>query len=145
MEKFMQKYLRRLCTAILSDRFNDKNYRQRKSWHGLEIETMPLFASYGTIGFTVSVYDDRGNHWCEVKYDWDLGNLTIDEMPCKEFINKLHLFCNYIFNPSEGEFETYTDAGEDMIISLEEVTKKELIKHLHTTLYQQLANRTVEK
>lgn len=130
MEKFMQKYLRRLCTAILSDRFNDKNYRSRKSWHGLEIETGPLFCSYGTIGFTVSVYDDRGNHWCEVTRDWDMERLTIDETPWKQYINSLYLEEHDIKTVSDDELETYTNAGEDMIIPLEEVTKKELQKYI---------------
>lgn len=127
----MEKYLRKLCKAILADRFNDEKYRQKNSWHGVEIETSPLFCSYGLIGFTVSVYNSRGNHYCDVEWDADLGKLSIDETPWKEYINTLYLEDNNIFNPSEGEFETYTDAGEDMIISLEEVTKDCLQQYIN--------------
>ena len=87
----MEKYLIRLCKAILEDRFNDENYRRRNSWYGREIETQPLFCSYGTIGFTALVYDLNGSHFCDVEWDGDLGKLTIDEEPWKDYINELYL------------------------------------------------------
>ena len=126
----MEKYLKRLCKAILEGRFNDENYRRRNSWYGREIETQPLFCSYGTIGFTVSVYDLNGSHFCDVEWDGDLGKLTIDEEPWKDYINELYLEDFDITSHGYGELECYTDAGEDMIISLDKVRKKNLQEYI---------------
>ena len=136
----MEKYLKRLCKAILEDRFNDENYRRRNLWYGREIETQPLFCSYGLIGFTVSVYDLNGSHFCDVKWDGDLGKLTIDEEPWKDYINILFLEDFDInkqndepvwsYAPRSVEFECYTDGGEDMFIDLEEPTKEKLQEYI---------------
>ena len=126
----MYLYLKRLCNAIRSDRFNDKNYRQRRWWYGKQIETSPLFCSYGTIGFTASIYNENGCHECDVDYDWDMEQLTIDETPWKQYINSLYLEEHDINTISDDELETYTDAGEDMIISVEKVMKSELQKYI---------------
>lgn len=136
----MDKYLKRLCKAILADRFNDENYRQRNYWYGHEIETMPLFCSYGTIGFTAQVFDERGNNYCSLSYDREMRELLIDEKPYKHYINLLYLENNDISLSSESvwdnlphsvELGTYTDAGEDMIIDLEEPTKEKLQEYIN--------------
>ena len=126
----MDKYLKRLCNAILAGRFNDENYRQRKSWNGKDIMTEPLFCSYGTIGFTVSVYDCY-SHFCTVEWDGDLHKLTIDGENWKDYINILYLEDNGITSCGEEEFETYTDAGEDMIITLEKIRKENLQEYVN--------------
>lgn len=126
----MEKYLKRLCKAILEDRFNDENYRRRDLWYGREIETQPLFCSYGLIGFTVSVYDLNGSHFCDVTWDGDLGKLTIDEEPWKDYINELYLEDFDIKSNGDGELQCYTAAGEDMIISLDKVRKKNLQEYI---------------
>ena len=125
----MEKYLKRLCRAILARRFNDENYRQRKSWYGKDIQTEPLFCSYGTIGFTVSVYDCY-EHVCTVQWDCDMEELTIDDEPWKDYINELYLEDFDITSNGDGELECYTDAGEDMIISLDKVRKKNLQEYI---------------
>lgn len=125
----MEKYLKRLCRAILARRFNDENYRQRKSWYGKDIQTEPLFCSYGTIGFTVSVYDCY-EHVCTVQWDYDMKELTIDDEPWKDYINELYLEDFDITSNGDGELECYTDAGEDMIISLDKVRKKNLQEYI---------------
>lgn len=129
----MEKYLRRLCNNILAFRFNEENYRQRKSWFGKEIQTSPLFSSYGVIGFSVSVYDDD-QHYCTIDFDAELHKLHIDEVPWKDYINILYLSDNGINQvstkkiwdgfPRSIELECYTDGGEDMLIDLEEPTKE---------------------
>lgn len=128
----MEKYLTRLCKAIISERFNDENYRVRKSWYGKEIETMPLFASYGAIGFTATVYDETT---FEITYDMELKRLEIEEHPWKDYINLLYLEENDIRHsenpawqdkPRSVELETYTEGGEDMFICLEEPTASQL-------------------
>lgn len=121
----MKKYLKRLCKAILEDRFNEEKYRQKRSWHGKDIQTEPLFCSYGKIGFTVAVYENY-NHFCTVKWDGDLEELNIDDTPWKDYINLLYLEDFDITSNGDGELECYTDAGEDMIISLDKVRKKNL-------------------
>lgn len=125
----MEKYLKRLCNAILADRFNNENYRSRKSWYGKDIMTEPLFCSYGTIGFSVMVYDGY-DHFCTVKWDYDMEELTIDDEPWKDYINELYIVDFGITSNGDGELECYTDAGEEMIISLDKVRKKNLQRYI---------------
>ena len=123
----MEKYLKRLCKAILAGRFNYENYLNKGYWNGVEIQTMPLFCSYGIIGFTATICAETKY---EIEYDWEMKELTIDDEPWKEFINLNYLERNDIYSCGDEEFETYTDAGEDMIINLEEPTKKQLQKYI---------------
>lgn len=125
----MEKYLIRLCKAILEDRFNEENYRQKRSWYGKDIQTEPLFCSYGMIGFSVLVYKNY-DHFCTVKWDGDLKELDIDDTPWREYINELYLEDFDITSNGDGELECYTDAGEDMIISLDKVRKKNLQEYI---------------
>lgn len=120
-----------MCRAILADRFKDENYRQLKSWNGKDIQTEPLFCSYGTIGFTVSVYDGY-KHFCTVQWDGYLHELTIDDTPWKEYINILFLEDYDINDNGDNELECYTDAGEDMIITLDKVLKKNLQEYINS-------------
>ncbi len=55
----MEKYLKRLCNAILDGRFKEEKYCSRKSYYGVEIQTQHLFASYGKIGYSVTVFSAR--------------------------------------------------------------------------------------
>ena len=123
----MEKYLKRLCKAILARRFNDENYRQRKSWYGHDIITEPLFSSYGTIGFTAIVYAIPAYN---IQFDWEMKELTIDDEPWKDYINELYLEDFDITSNGDGELECYTDSGEDMIISLDKVRKKNLQEYI---------------
>ena len=125
----MEKYLKRLCKAILEGRFNDENYRTRRSWYGKDIMTEPLFCSYGKIGFTIIVYENY-DQFCTISCDFDLGKLTIDDTPWKEYINLLYLEDFDITDNGDGELECYTDAGEDMIITLDKVRKKNLQEYI---------------
>jgi hypothetical protein len=125
----MEKYLKRLCKAILEGRFNDENYRTRRSWYGKDIMTEPLFCSYGKIGFTIIVYENY-DQFCTISCDFDLGKLTIDDTPWKEYINLLYLEDFDITDYGGGELECYTDAGEDMIITLDKVRKKNLQEYI---------------
>lgn len=125
----MEKYLIRLCKAILEDRFNEENYRQRRSWYGKDIMTEPLFCSYGKIGFTIAVYENY-DHFCTVQWDGDLKELSIDDEPWKDYINELYLEDFDIESCGDGELECYTDAGEDMIITLDMVRKKNLKEYI---------------
>lgn len=134
----MNKYLTRICKAILADRFNNENYRSKKTWNGRYIQTMPLFCSYGTIGFTATIFDY--NEQIEVEYDWEMEKLTIDGRPWKDEINLRYLEDNDINCESEDpvwdefprsvELECYTDAGEDMIIDLEIPDKEHLQEYI---------------
>lgn len=125
----MEKYLKRLCKAILEDRFNEENYSQRRSWYGKDIMTEPLFCSYGKIGFSVLVYENY-DHFCTVQWDGDLKELNIDDTPWKDYINELYLEDFDITSNGDGELECYTDAGEDMIIPLDKVRKKNLQEYI---------------
>ena len=125
----MKKYLIRLCKAILEDRFNYKNYLNRGSWYGKDIMTEPLFCSYGKIGFSVLVYENY-DHFCTVKWDYEMEKLTIEDEPWKDYINELYLEDFDITSNGDGELECYTDAGENMIISLDKVRKEDLQRYI---------------
>ena len=131
----MEKYLKRLCNAIIADRFNDERYRHGGTYYGIDIVTKPLFCSYGEIGFTVTVYSDSSDQQYTVQYDWEIKELTIDDSPWKDFINILYLENNnleLLGNEDRSvEFECYTDAGEDMFIDLEEPTKENLQEYIN--------------
>lgn len=134
----MEKYLRRLCKNIIADKFNDEKYRQRRNYYGIEIQTLPLFCSYGTIGFTATIFTSCSQY--KVECDWELRQLTIDGLPWKDMINLLYLSNNDINqqndepvwgnHPHSVELECYTDGGEDMIIYLEKPTKEKLQEYI---------------
>lgn len=131
----MYKYLMRLSSAVISGRFNSENYRLRKAYHGREIQTTPLFCSYGEIGYSVNVYDN-GRHEHTLEYDWEQKKLHIDGIRYKdainlEYLDEKGLLCRcdepvWQNHPYSVELECYTDAGGDMIIDLEELTKAQL-------------------
>ena len=129
----MEKYLKRLCNAVLNGRFKKEKYYNRKSYYGIEIQVQDMFASYGKIGYFVTVYSEEQY---DIEYDYELNDLKIDGKPYQHVINLLYLEDNDIMTVSEDpvwenfqnsvELECYTDAGEDMLIDLEEPTKEKL-------------------
>ena len=126
----MDKYLKRLCKAILADRFNEKRYRTRKSYYGREIMTIPIFASYGTIGFEVLVCDE-GHLRHTVSYDWETGELDIDETPWRDWFCIGYLDERGIWKmDGDDEFHCYTPAGEEMFINLEKIRKEYLQEYI---------------
>jgi hypothetical protein len=77
-------YLHRLCMNIRNGRFNWERYSNNGYYFGKEIATMPVFCSYGMIGFSVSFpYQSMP----EVTYDWEMRELTIDDMDWKEYFS----------------------------------------------------------
>lgn len=62
----------RLLRAIKSRRFNHERYLQKRLWNNIPIQTEPLHCSYGTIGFSLSVYDQNF-----LQYDWELKEITL--------------------------------------------------------------------
>lgn len=133
----MDKYLKRICNAILDGRFKKEKYYERKSYYGIEIQVQDMFASYGKIGYSVTVYSEEQ---CDIKYDCELNDLKIDGRPYQYAINLLYLEDNDIRIVSEEpvwensqnsvELECYTDAGEDMFICLKEPTKEKLQEYI---------------
>lgn len=129
------KTLKRLSNAIITGRFNNENYRQRRAYYDVEIETCPLFCSYGEIGYKVYVYED-GHHERTLSYDWEKKELTIDDLPYQDAINLDYLEEHSILKQNDEpvwsgylrsvELECYTDAGGDMLITLEAPTKEQL-------------------
>ena len=134
----MYSYLKRLCNAIVSNRFNELKYRDSGNYYGLDIQTRPLFCSYGEIGFTVSVFSGTQYY---IQYDWELKELSINGYPYKDFINISYLEENDITLVSDApvwkeyprsvELECYTDAGGDMLIHLEEPSKIKLEEYIN--------------
>lgn len=62
----------KLIRAIKSRRFNHERYFQKRLWNYIPIQTEPLHCSYGTIGFSLSVYDQDF-----LQYDWELKEITL--------------------------------------------------------------------
>lgn len=62
----------RLLRTIKSERFNHERYYQKRLWNYIPVQTEPLHCSYGTIGFTLSVYDQDF-----LQYDWDLNEINL--------------------------------------------------------------------
>ena len=137
MKRF--QYLKNLCNKIKSGKFDEMKYRSQKSYYGSLISTMPLFASYGKIGYTVSIWWEGDIHeQTEIKWDYDLGKLTIDGKPYQYAINIAYLEEKGINHFSEDvwdgnlvsiELESHTDAGGDMIMTLKEPTKECLTRY----------------
>lgn len=128
----MDKYLKRLCKAILADRFNEKNYRTGKRYYGRRIITNPMFSSYGTIGFSASVYDERDICYCDLQYDWELNELLIDEMDYRDYFNLRYLDeCGISKMDGEDGLSCYTPNGdEEMFIRLEKPRKEYLQEYI---------------
>lgn len=134
-----------LCKNIRNGKFDDKRYRTQKNYYGNLLQTMPTFCSYGTIGFSATIWWKGDMHdQTTIHYDWEMKELEIEDstferMCYKDFINLLYLDENDITlvstevwdeEPRSVELETYTDAGEDMIIDLEEPTKQCLLRYV---------------
>lgn len=128
------QYLNTICKNIRNGKFDYRKYQSGKSYYGRNIQTSPFFCSYGTIGFTLTIENST-----EIQYDWEMKELTIDDKPYKFAINLEYLEDNDINLSSENvwddepnsvELETYTDAGEDMLIDLTEPTKEKLQKYI---------------
>ena len=76
----MRGVLSRICKAIIADRFKDDNYYGGGTYYGYHIQTQTLHCSYGTIGYSVFVFDDDDRHRHTIKWDWEMEELTIDEV-----------------------------------------------------------------
>lgn len=61
----------RVINAIKCMKFNFEDVMRRRSYYGVPCDVMPLFCSYGQIGW--SVYID-GN---EIEYDYELNKITV--------------------------------------------------------------------
>ncbi len=79
-------YLHRLCMNIRNGHFSWQRYKAGGRYFGREIAVMPLFCSYGQIGY--SVYFPYQSSMPEINYDWELKELTVDDMAWKDFFAK---------------------------------------------------------
>lgn len=89
------RLIRRLFNAIIGNRFNAEKYGGGGTWYGMTIQTQELFASYGQIGFTVwSPYSESFD--IEISYDWEMKELTIDDIDWKQWFIVNHFPWNEI-------------------------------------------------
>lgn len=133
----MYSYLKRLCNAILSNRFNELKYRYSGKYYGIEIQSHPLFCSYGEIGFVVTVFAETQY---KVTYDWELKELSINDRPYQDVINILYLEDNDVILVSDSpiwkeyprsvELECYIDAEGGMLIDLEKPSKAKMEEYI---------------
>jgi len=86
-----EQLLKRLCNQIIRNKFNDLNYRCMKGWWGMQLQTMPTFCSYGTIGYEIMVYESdiydfmQYTHTHTISFDWELKELLVDGKDWKEY------------------------------------------------------------
>ena len=126
------QFYRIICKNILAGKFNWEKYKDGGVYFGKTIYTQPLHCSYGLIGFIVSV-----NNNCDICYDREERELDIDDMPYKQYINQSYLEDNGISvsiddDEESAELETYTEAGEDMILNLDHLTQADLQEYIDT-------------
>ena len=78
------RIIRTLCTNIQKGRFNWEKYCTPQTYYGTKICVTPLHCSYGQIGYKVHLpYTTLP----EVAYDWELKELTVDDMDWKEYLD----------------------------------------------------------
>lgn len=65
--------MNRLIKAIKAGRFNWEKYLGGGYWHGMRIQTQPLFCSYGVIGFT-----------CFSPYGWSFDETIVYDFEFKK-------------------------------------------------------------
>lgn len=85
-EKAVVQFYRRLCSSIVAGRFNWRKYCTPQSYFGHNICVIPLHSSYGQIGYTV-YFPHSGMP--DVEYDWEMNELTIDEMDFRSFLEEM--------------------------------------------------------
>lgn len=62
----MKTIIKTICKRIESGKFNFENVMKRRSYYGVECDVMPLFCSYGQIGYTVTT------RYGIIEYDFEL-------------------------------------------------------------------------
>ena len=77
-------YLHRLCMNIKNGNFSWQRYKGGGRYYGKDIAIMPLFCSYGQIGY--SVYFPYLS-MPEVTYDLEMRELTIEGTDWKEYLS----------------------------------------------------------
>lgn len=76
--------IRYICRCIKRARFCWRNYLQPSSYYGREIAVTPLFYSYGQIGYSIHF---PYSNLPKIDYDWELEELTVDDMDWEEYFN----------------------------------------------------------
>lgn len=69
----MEKKIQRLVNAIKNGKFAWEKYNGGGLWHGLNIMT----ASYGQIGYDVSIYDN-GHHIATISHYWEFNKTEVE-------------------------------------------------------------------
>ena len=78
-------YLHRLCVNIRNGNFSWQRYKGGGRYYGREIAVSPLFCSYGEIGY--SVYFPYQSSMPKIQYDWEMKELSVDDMDWKEYFS----------------------------------------------------------
>lgn len=82
-----EQYINRLCRNIKTERFAWDKYLAPQNYFWKELCVTPLHAFYGQIGYTIHFPYSR-EPMPELEYDWELDDLTIDEMDWKEWLSQ---------------------------------------------------------
>lgn len=66
-----------LKRSIQQGRFAWEKYLNGKMWNGIQLQTSPIFCSYGQIGYLVDVYD-KGWHTATFTHDLEMNTTTFE-------------------------------------------------------------------
>ena len=73
-------YISWLRKKISDGKFKWEKYVGKKSYFRREIQTRPLFASYGQIGYIVSIpILDGDSPMLQLEYDWEMNKFNLHE------------------------------------------------------------------
>lgn len=140
------RYYQNLCNAILAGKFNFSKYHNKKKYFAGTV-AVKAYLPEGTVVLAVQ-FEGSVEHELQVIPAYN--GVVIDGHNWKDVINILYLYEEGITldgdrrvdvvrrlgnpvwkeHPRSVELETYTDAGEDMIIDLEEPTRDQLEEYV---------------
>mgnify|MGYP000896730894 FL=1 len=78
--------IRQLCSDIIAERFDWLEYLPLEIYFGREIRVSPMICPEGQFGYLVYFpYSEMP----ELEYDWVAGELTVDDMDYREYLQML--------------------------------------------------------
>ena len=104
------KALKRLCKAIVDNRFNRLNYKHGKTYYGMWVSTKSDVEDGKFKGYFVTAYIDGEEFTLYYNCQFDL--LTVNGMDYREFFK-----CNHLM----AETKCYCSSYETVIVNNEEV------------------------
>lgn len=67
----MKTIINTICKRIKLGKFNFENVMKKGSYYGVECNVMPLYCSYGMIGYKIFVGEDM------IEFDFELNKINV--------------------------------------------------------------------